>query len=319
MLEILQVSGLASIQDLGRTGWRKYGVPVSGPMDALAFQAANLLVGNSPDAAAMEIGTGELLMQATRECVIAVAGLGGSLSVQGREFPLWDSCFVRRGWTIQVNWKGAGMWSYLAVAGGFDIPAVLGSRSTFWRARLGGLNGNLLQAGDRLPVGQSVHSPAQLAARSLAEDVRPAYSQTPLIGVILGPQSDWFTSDSLEAFLSEPYQISPASDRMGYRLEGHVLRHQEAADLVSEGMLAGVVQVPADGRPIVMMADSPTAGGYPKIAAVTSVDLPLLAQCVPGAARIRFVQTTLEAARQRYRNLLEALKNGIVDSEQGGW
>ncbi len=313
MLEILQVSGLASIQDRGRTGWRKYGVPVSGPMDALAFQAANLLVGNSADAALLEIGAGGLLLQAAGECVIAVAGLGCSLSVQGREFPLWDSCFVRRGWTVQLNWTGTGMWSYLAVAGGFDVPAVLGSRSTFWRARLGGLDGNLLQTGDLLPVGQPARWPSLLAARSLAEAARPAYSQNPRIEVILGPQADRFTSDSLDSFLSEAYLVSPASDRMGYRLEGHVLRHREGADLVSEGMLAGVVQVPADGQPIVMMADCATTGGYPKIACVTSASLPLLAQCTPGQGEVRFRVTSVQAAQEAYRGMMDRLRKGIVE------
>ncbi len=319
MLEVLEVSGMASIQDRGRLNWRRYGVPTSGPMDAFAFQAANLLVGNPPEAAALELGSGDLALCAARECVIAGAGAGFNLSVQDRQVPLWDSCFVRRNWIIRLKWSGTGVWAYLAVSGGFDVPPVLGSRSTYLRGRFGGLEGRLLQAGDVIPTGPPERDLSQLAARTLNEAARPPYTERPQIEVILGPQAGRFTAESLEAFWSEPYRVSLTSDRMGYRLEGKPLVHLSQADLTSEGLTAGTLQVPADGQPLVVMADSPTVGGYPKIASVAGVDLPLLAQCTPGSAQIRFRQTSVEAARQRYHDLIQALNNGIVESGSGGW
>ncbi len=289
-------------------------------MDVFAFQAANLLAGNSPGAALLEIGAGDLELRAGQDCVIAVAGAGYTVSVYTWEFPLWDSCFVRSGWTIRISKSGGGMWAYLAVAGGgIEVPAVLGSRSTYLRGQFGGLDGRLLQAGDILQTGTPVRPLSQLAARTLAEAVRPAYSERPTVNVILGPQTERFIDEGLKTFLSSYYRVGLASDRMGYRLDGPPLAHRDGADLTSEGMIAGAVQVPTGGQPIVMMADSPTTGGYPKIACVTGADLPLLAQCMPGRGEVRFQQTTSEAAQGRYRALMAGFKNGIVESEHGIW
>ncbi|MBI1793592.1 MAG: biotin-dependent carboxyltransferase [Chloroflexi bacterium] len=321
MFEVLDVSGFATIQDLGRAGWRRFGVPASGPMDSFAFRAANLLAGNSMDAAALEIGAGEIELRALNDCVIAAAGAGYSLSVFTWTFPLWDSCFVRAGWTIRLNKSGFpqrtadfGMWAYLAFAGGLEIESVLGSRSTYLRGHFGGLDGRLLQAGDVLRSGRPARALDELAARTLIEEARPAYNENPMVDVILGPQTERFDEKNIQTFLSSSYKVNHLSDRMGYRLEGPRSNHIGGADLTSEGMMAGAVQVPADGQPIVMMADCATAGGYPKIASVISADLPLLAQCAPGKDSVRFRATTVEAAQEKFRALMEKMKNGIVDS-----
>jgi antagonist of KipI len=314
MLEAIELSGLATIQDLGRRGWRRFGVPLSGPMDAFAFQAANLLAGNSSEAAAIEIGGGEIALRANQDCVIATAGAGYSLSVYNWEFSLWDSCFVRAGWTVRLKKNGIGMWAYLAVAGGFDIAPILNSRSTYLRGHFGGLDGRLLQSGDLLKIGTVELPLMDLSARTLIEDARPAYDESPTVEVILGPQQEYFTADSIETFLSSSYRISTTSDRMGYRLEGAPLTHLRGADLISEGMNIGSIQVPADGQPIVMMADCATTGGYSKIASVIRADLPLLAQGTPGKDSVRFRETTVEAAQEKYRVTMEKMKNGIVAS-----
>jgi antagonist of KipI len=314
MLEVIESSGLATIQDLGRRGWRRFGVPLSGPMDAFAFQAANLLAGNSPDAAAIEIGGGEIELRAHQDCVIAASGAGYSLSIYTWEFSLWDSCLVRAGWTIRLKKNDFGMWAYLAVAGGFDIAPILNSRSTYLRGHFGGMNGRLLQSGDPLKVGTVKLPLMDLSARTLIEDARPAYDESPTVKVILGPQKEYFTDYSIETFLSSSYRISTTSDRMGYRLEGAPLTHLRGADLISEGMNIGSIQVPADGQPIVMMADCATTGGYPKIASVIRADLPLLAQCTPGKDSVRFRATTVEAAQEKYRMMTEKMKKGIVES-----
>jgi len=314
MFEVLDVSGLATIQDEGRTGWRRFGVPTSGPMDAFAFRAANLLVGNPSGAAALEIGAGEIELRATQDCVIAAAGAGYSLSIFTWTFPLWDSCFVRAGWTVSFRKNGFGMWAYLSVAGGFDVPEVIGSRSTYLRGNFGGLDGRLLQVGDVLQIGKPSHSLMELSARTLIEDARPNYSESPTVDVILGPQKNRFDEKNIQTFLSSSYKVSHSSDRMGYRFDGPRLKHIGGADLTSEGMTMGAVQVPADGQPIVMMADCATAGGYPKIASVVSADLPLLAQCTPGKDSVHFRETTVKAAQEKFRALMEKMKNGIVES-----
>jgi len=312
MLEILNVSGLATIQDPGRMGWRKFGVPVSGPMDPLALRAANLLAGNTTGAAVIEIGAGEIELRALQDCVIATAGAGFSCSVNVWDFPLWDSCFVRAGWKIQLNRSGFGMWAYLAVAGGFEVQEILGSRSTYLRGKFGGRDGRLLQAGDLLRSGEPARPLMDLAARSMQAQARPLYGENPTLDVIPGPQMDRFDDKNMEIFLSNSYKASHSSDRMGYRLAGPRLAHIGSADLTSEGLTMGAVQVPADGQPIVMMADCATAGGYPKIAAVISADLPLLAQCTPGRDSVHCQETTVQAAQEKYRALMERIMNGIV-------
>jgi len=315
MLEVIEASGLATIQDLGRSGWGRFGVPLSGPMDAFAFQAANLLVGNPFNMAAIEIGGGEIELRADQDCVIAASGAGCSLSVYTWEFSLWDSCLVRAGWKIHLKKNGAGMWAYLAVAGGFDIDPILDSRSTYLRGHFGGMDGRVLQSGDKLKIAKPKSSLSELSARTLIQDARPAYDESPTVEVILGPQNDCFTGESIKIFLSTLYHVSTSSDRMGYRLEGAALNHSGSADLISEGMNIGAIQVPADGQPIVMMADCATTGGYPKIASVIRADLSLLAQCTPGKDSVRFRETTVEAAQEKYRTMMGKMKNGIVNSE----
>ena len=314
MLEVVEASGLATIQDLGRRGWRRFGVPLSGPMDVFAFQAANLLVGNSLNRATIEIGAGEIELQTDQDCVIATAGAGYSLSVYTWEFPLGDSCFVRAGWTIRLKKNNFGMWAYLAVAGGFDSTPILDSRSTYLRGHFGGIEGRLLQSGDKLKIEKPKSSLSELSARTLSENARPDYANMPTVEVILGPQNDRFTDEGIKSFLSSPYRVSTTSDRMGYRLEGASLTHSQGADLISEGMNIGSIQVPADGQPIVMMADCATTGGYPKIASVIHADLPLLAQCTPGKDSVRFRETTVKAAQEKYRVMMKKMSSGIVDS-----
>ncbi len=315
MLEVMEAGGLATVQDGGRTNWRGFGVPSSGPMDVFAFQAANMLAGNPPDAAAIEFGGGDLVLRSAYDCVIAVAGAGYTLSVSIWDFSSWSSCFVRGGWTINLRRSGFGMWSYLALAGGIEVQPVLGSRSTYLRGHFGGLEGRLLQPGDVLRSGRAKPPLMEMAARTLSEEARPAYTESPTVEVITGPQAEYFAPDGMESFLSNPYKVNPSSDRMGYRLEGPRLTQRISAELTSEGLVAGAVQVPADGQPIVMMADCATAGGYPKIATVISADLPLLAQCTPGRDEVRFNGTTVEAAQEKYRRNMHKLKTGIVSDE----
>jgi len=312
-LEVVEVDGLATIQDAGRTGWRKYGVPTSGPMDSFAFRAANRLADNDANSSTLEIGLGGITLRALRDCVIAIAGYGFSLSVYVWDFPLWTSCYVRAGWTIRLNKLGSGMWAYLSISGALQTPPVLGSTSTYLRGPFGGFDGMRLQAGDVLKSGSPTYPLERLAAWTLPKEAIPPYSDSPIIDVVMGPQEKYFTDESIETFIASEYTVSTTSDRMGYRLEGTPLIRKNKAELISEGMTMGSIQTPSSGQPIVMMADSPTTGGYPKIGTVASADLPLLAQCVPNKSKICFRKTTVAKAQKKYRDLMSGLEKVVKE------
>jgi antagonist of KipI len=312
-LEVIDVSGLATIQDTGRKGWMRFGIPISGVMDTFAFHAVNALLGNSPGCAVVEIGMGDITFRALQDCVISIAGYGYSLSVYIWEFPLWSSYFVRSGWTVHLHKLDVGMWVYVAMTGGVQTQPTLGSRATYLRGAIGGFQGRQLQVGDSLRSIQPSVSLSELAARTLPKEACPKYDEHPIIDVILGPQTNYFPEESITTFLSEDYKVSTTSDRMGYRLEGSVLTHRGKTELISEGMTFGAIQVPSNGQPIVIMADGPTTGGYPKIGAVASADLPLLVQCTPNKSRVRFRKTTVAQAQKKYRALMGGLSKIVLD------
>jgi antagonist of KipI len=276
-------------------------------MDVFAFRAANALAGNAREYALIEIGSGDITFQVRQDCVIAVTGAGYRLSVYIWDFPLWGSFFVRSGWEIRLHKSGNGMWAYLAVQGGIQVESVLGSHSTYLRGAFGGINGRPLQVGDVIKAGVPSRSPDELAARTLPEAARPNYQAHPTLDIIMGPQTDCFTKEGIVTFFASEYSISLTSDRMGYRLEGPPLTHRSQTELISEGMTFGAIQVPSNGQPIVMMADCPTTGGYPKIGTVASADLPLLVQCTPNKGKIRFRETTVEKAQEKYLELMKGL------------
>lgn len=313
-LEVMSPGLLTTVQDLGRPGYQRFGVPVAGAMDRYAFQAANSLVCNPPGAAALEITMAGPQLRATEDCLIAVAGADLGLRVNGARMPLWMSVFVRRGYDISFDGRRGGCRAYLAVAGGIEVPRVMGSRATYLRGGFGGHGGRALAEGDALPVGATNVYLFGQAGKEWPDSLRPPCSDAPTVEVILGPQDDHFTEEGISTFLSEEYSVDGLSDRMGCRLRGTRIQHRSSADIVSDGIVLGAVQVPADGQPIVMMADRQTTGGYPKIAVVASADIPLLAQCMPGGSRVRFRETTVEAAQMRYRKMLCALK-GIPQSD----
>lgn len=300
MLEILEVSGIATLQDSGRRGWNKFGVPTSGSMDWFAYHAANSLLNNPPNSAVIELGLGEITFRALRNTTITVTGAGYEVENYIWTFPLWTTFYVRAGWTVCVKKTSGGNWATIAIAGGFDSPIIMNSRSTYLR---GGI-GSALRAGDVLPAFTPSADFLKLAARDFPVNKFMPYSQTPTIEVIPAPQADWFTPEGIRTFYESEYTLSPSFDRMGYRLQGSLIEKAITKELISEGMTMGSIQIPADGLPIVMMADAPTAGGYPKIANVTRASLPLLAQCEAGVSRIRFRETTVEEAQEKLQKTL---------------
>ncbi|HWQ45627.1 MAG TPA: biotin-dependent carboxyltransferase family protein [Longilinea sp.] len=307
-LDVLSPGPYTAVRDLGRTGFAHIGVPVCGPMDAFAFRAANRLAGNPPESALLEfLYEGPEVVPAV-DCVAVLTGYGYSMQVDKQKYPAWLSVIVRAGQTIRLQAGGQGRWGYLAISGGLDIPLVMGSRSTQLRGSFGGWQGRVLQAGDRLPLGYGQY-PWSIAGKRLPESSIPAYSTYVTVPAVPAPQSDWFTPESYRAFWESEYRITAQSDRMGSRLEGPALALEPGqAELLSEGVIPGVVQVPSGGQPVVLMADCQTTGGYPKIAVVPQAGLPLLAQCPPVDGTVKFKSVTLDEAQSAWQSLLAGLK-----------
>jgi antagonist of KipI len=308
--DVAQASGLVTVQDLGRFGGQRFGLGPAGAMDAYALRAANLIVGNAPGAAALEVGLAGLTLTARGGALVALTGVGCALKVQERTVPLWMAVWVQAGWSIELVRQSAG-WAYLAVAGGIETPALMESRATHLRARLGGLDGRALRPGDVLPTGPAAGAGPEVAGRHIPRALQPAYSRSPTLAVVLGPQADAFTAEGLQTFLSSEYRVSAVSDRMGYRLEGPAVALRGSADIISEGVALGSVQVPAGGQPLVMMSERPTTGGYPKIATVISADLPLLAQAPPGLGHVRFRAVEVDEAQARLRQQMADLATSV--------
>ena len=298
-LDVLESGLLTTVQDLGRAGYQRYGVPVSGAMDAWALRAVNRLVGNPDAAAALEITLAGPVLRFDGPGVIALGGADLGARLDGRPLAPWQSVGVTAGAGLSFADARDGLRAYLGIGGGIDVPLVLGSRSTMTGARLGGHLGRALAAGDRLPVGEC----GDLASRAgwrLPRDIVPAYGHDHAVRVVLGPQDDAFTEDGIRSFLSGTYVLSSQSDRVGCRLTGPRITHRRGADIVSDGTAFGTIQVSGDGMPIVLMADRGTTGGYTKIATVASVDLPRLAQATPGD-RVWFAQIGVEEAQALLR------------------
>lgn len=309
MIEILEASLFMSVQDGGRWGYQRYGVPTSGPMDWFAHQAANTLVRNPPGGPCIEVGMSSGTLTIRGGCLVAMTGVGYSVLLNGSTQPMWTVIRCQPGDELQLVKNPGGNWAYLAVAGGLDLPEMLGSTSTYAPAGLG----SGLQVGDRLHLAHKTNPAHSLAGRNLPKEKQPNYGNEIEARAMTGLHCGRFTSDGLDSFWNTPYTITPRSDRMAYRLKGEVITLKAGADIISQGMALGSVQVPADGQPIVMLADHPTTGGYTQVAVVSKVDLPLVAQCEPGIGRVKFKQVTLEEAQQAYRDEFHNIETGIND------
>jgi antagonist of KipI len=297
LFEVIKPGLLTTFQDAGRTGYQKYGVVVAGAMDKYALQIANLLVGNPKHEATLEITMIGPTLNVLEDMVIAICGGNLSPTVNGNPAPMWKSFVVKKGDVLAFGQPIEGARAYVSVAGGFDLPLVMGSKSTYLKARIGGLDGRALQKGDMLHGMEMNHAKA---GRALHYEEIPRYQKEILVRVCLGPHHHAFSESSVETFLSSVYEVTPQSDRMGYRLKGPVLQHNETADIISEAIPLGGIQVPANGEPIILMADRQTTGGYTRIATVISVDIPLLAQALPGCS-VRFTAVCVEEAQRLYR------------------
>jgi biotin-dependent carboxylase-like uncharacterized protein len=286
---------LTTVQDAGRYGYQRFGMPVSGAMDIFSFELANLMVGNDPGAACLEATIAGPEIVFTDETTVAVTGADMGPHINGQGIPLNTAVIVKQGDRLGFTGLKNGCRSYIAFAGGIDVAPVMGSRSTYLRAGIGGLDGRALTEGDVLPLGEAK---GKIRIRDIPENLIPEYKHSQVIRVISGPEAQYFGTEGLRSFLTTEYHVTAQSDRMGYRLSGEMIIHKEGkAGIISAGISAGTVQVPGNGQPIILMADRQTSGGYARIANVITVDLSLLAQMKPGDT-IRFNEITLDRAQQ---------------------
>lgn len=311
VLEIVSTGPLATVQDLGRPGRMKYGVPPGGALDREALQVANALVGNDLGAPGVEITLGGFSAVALRPVLVAVAGAWAPMDVDGVPAQPYTTVQLEAGQTLNIGHAAWGARVYLAVAGGVAARAVLGSASTFGRGKMGGLDGDgkPLRSGDTITAaGGQAQSPGSMnpsAARDWATAalIRRAAALASagtaegavMLRVVMGPQDHLFTEDGITTFTSSVYVVTPLTDRMGARLAGPTVAHKGGADIVSDGIPAGAIQIPGDGNPIIMLADRQTTGGYTKIACLASADLDIAGQLRPGD-HVRFQFVSVEEA-----------------------
>lgn len=324
VLEVVNPGPLATLQDLGRPGWMKYGVPPSGALDQEALAVANLLVGNPEGAAGIEITYGNFRARALAPLIAACAGAWTPIQVDGVPVSPWTAFSIAPGQVVSIGAPAWGVRLYLAVGGGIAAQPVMGSVSTYIRGALGGIDGQgrALRAGDLISTsdppasantaiapaaGATARAVAALAKRQAAF---ASAGRVIAIRVVMGPQDDHFTDAGRRTFAGEEFTLTNKADRMGLRFEGPAIEHARGADIISDGMPAGAIQTPGDGVPIIMLADRQTTGGYPKIACVARVDLDLLAHLRPGD-RVRFVPLSAHDAH-------DALKHEWAASQAPG-
>ncbi len=292
MVHVTKPGLLTTVQDRGRWGYQALGVSVAGPMDPVAHRMANAMAGNDAGAATIEITLIGPELRFDDERLVAVAGAEYELAIDGQSMPGTGSFVVPAGGTLRFGRRMRGTRAYLAVAGGFDTLPVLGSRATHLPSAIGGVGGRALISGDRLSCGPRPKRPGAVRTRRLAADaVRAIPDGAATLRVLPGPQTDRFSASALDTLQSAPYLVAQSSNRMGFRLSGPRLTHTRGADVISDATPLGVLQVPATGEPILLMADRQTSGGYPKVATVIAADIGLAGQLGPGD-RISFAVCT---------------------------
>lgn len=319
-VEIIEPGLGSTIQDLGRPGYYRFGIPPGGAVDLYSARAANLLVGNEEGAALIESPYLGPRLRATQDTVLAVTGAQMELLVNGQTAPSWEAIPLRQGDVVSFGFLTAGARIYLAVAGGIDVPAVLGSRSTYAIGSFGGFEGRALQAGDVLPTGSGTAAPG----RAVPEPLRSSFSREVEVRVVMGLYDYRLADAGMSAFLEEEWTLSPVADRMGFRYSGPKLewieREQpfgagsDPSNIVDAGYPLGSIQVPGGLEPIILHRDAVSGGGYAMVATVISADMDLVGQSSPGA-RTRFRAVSLDealAARRERHERVDALRQALA-------
>jgi antagonist of KipI len=308
LFQVIQPGFFTTVQDLGRHGFLKYGVPISGAMDEFSLRLANMLVGNNPNDACLEITAIGPALEALGDTQIGVTGGNISFLINEQDAEMWQTLRIKKGDLVSFGRVRGGCRSYISVRGGINVPLVLGSRSTYLRLQIGGFQGRQLKVGDVLE-GFTIQ-PLNFRL-SVPKDFIPTFKPEAHVKVTLGPQLENFTAKGVENFLSNPYTVSIEADRMGYRLDGAAIELKTHGDIVSDAILPGSVQIPSNGKPIITMQDAQTTGGYAKIAAVVTSGLHILGQAAAND-KVYFHKVTLSEAHQtflEYKMRFEAIEN----------
>lgn len=309
-LRVLNPGSQTTVQDGGRPGLRRYGIPSSGAMDQLSLQLGNLLVGNALHAAGLETLLQGLRLEAIAPLCIALTGGDLSAELNGQPVPCWTTLTMNRGDELAFKRRVTGCRATLAVRGGIAVPEFLGSRSMFTKGRMG----QPVRAGDLLPVGEC--SPRKTFLRKmLPPHLRPSLGTSYQVRVIPGPQTEYFTRSGIETFFGAEYRISPKSDRQGFRTSGPPVETLRGSDIITDPTPLGAVQIPGDGQPIILLRDGQVTGGYAKIATVIATDLDLFGRMASGDT-VRFVSVTRDealAAAEEQRSLLNYLAVALAD------
>ncbi|KIP22642.1 Allophanate hydrolase subunit 2 [Anoxybacillus ayderensis] len=332
-IRVIRSGLLTMVQDLGRFGFQKDGVTVGGAMDQFAHRIANILVRNEESEGTLEMTFIGPTLAFEEDALVAICGGEFEASIDGQEVPLWRPVFVKQGSILTIGHCRAGCRAYLAVSGGFHIPKIMNSQSTYLLARIGGFQGRALQKDDVLLLRESrrnfellrLHKkktslPFITMSWGISFQFRAYFYKSPkTIRVIQGAQFAHFTTQSQKRFFTQPYKVTSQSNRMGYRLEGPLLQRKHSVEMVSGAVTFGTIQVPNEGKPIILMADRQTTGGYPKIAQVIAVDLPILAQTKPGE-QIVFHDISFEEAQRLYIQHELSMKQceKVMMSKMGG-
>ena len=303
-ITVLNPGLLTTVQDMGRVGYQQFGVSVSGVMDPRSAAIANILVGNPEDEAVLEctmMGP-QLLFNQTE--TIAITGGDLMPTLDGKPMPTYRAVTVQAGQVLRFQAPKTGCRCFIAFTGGLDIPVVMGSRSTYMKAKIGGVEGRKLQKDDVIGF-RAPGVPKNLNIRCMAPEFvpRPVYT----LRVVMGPQDDAFTPAGIDTFLGETYSVTNEFDRMGCRLDGALIEHKVSGDIISDGIAFGAVQVPSAGKPILMLADRQTTGGYTKIANVITADFRILGQLKAGD-KIRFEKVSIAHAQDALLTQRAALR-----------
>jgi biotin-dependent carboxylase-like uncharacterized protein len=300
--EVINPGFLTTCQDLGRPDMLKFALPPSGAMDEVSLRLANLLVQNPESAAVLETTAMGLTLKALDPALMAVTGADLKLEVNGKSAPMWSMLQLEEGDVICFRAKINGLRAYLSVAGGFDAPVMLGSRSVYLRGGMGAA----LKKGER--IRSMPHKvPAPQVSRSLPAELQPAMDLTDPIRVLPGPQFDYFTRKGQKTFIESEYSISPISDRQGCRTEGPSIERSRGPDIITDPIPLGSIQVPGNGLPIILLKDAQVTGGYAKIGLVARVDLDRVGQLSPGD-KIRFKLIRREEALGLLKNQVQLLE-----------
>jgi len=305
VFQVLKPGFFTTVQDLGRYGYLEYGVPISGAMDAFSHVATNLLVANKPNDACLEITLIGPELQALTQTQVAIAGGDISAKINGQNAPMWQTLDIHEDDVLSFERMKSGCRAYLSVRGGIDTPLVLGSRATYVRGGFGGINGRQLKTGDIIKGFDMSFLKVEYA---MPEELLPQFTSQITAHVLLGSQADMFTENGIRTFFSSQFRVTLEADRMGYRLEGPAVEHKAKAEIVSDALLPGAVQVPKNGKPIIVMRDAQTTGGYPKIAVTITPDVSLLGQAKPNDI-IELSEVTMREAREKFLENYTLLNN----------